>query len=232
MPASKYFTVKAAYYPACTCLPMDGTYNNDNIGDFKLRPKVISALNMYHKQAQQVEVPFGETVDITTRLGRIRLYGASEDWGMEENIKRVSSLYYPTEREMYEEVSTAVLNSNSMWVRAAFGGSSVLFTGDTMKKREDDNDEGLERMIAYYGEELRSNIIKFPHHGQSRNPACPLVKAHLLSREGENCCILTGNKGALEAGAVLSQLDVPWLDIEKKNVVYALRESGMERVDV
>lgn len=232
LPNNKYFTVKAAYYPACTCLPMDGTYNNGNIGDYKLRPKVISALNVYHRQAQHVEVPYGEKMDIETRLGHIRLYGASEDWGTAENVKRVSELYYPTEREMYEEVSTAVLNSNSMWVRAEFGGSSILFTGDTMKKREDADDEGLERMIACYGEELRSNIIKFPHHGQSRNPACPLVKEHLLSREGEVCCVLTGNKGALDAGTVLTQLNVPWKDIEKKNVVYSLRESGMTAIDV
>lgn len=232
LPDNKHFTVRAAYYPACTCLPMDGTYNNSNIGDFKLRPKVIQALNTYHKQAQQIEVPFGEKMDVETKFGSLCLYGASEDWGTEENVQRVSALYYPTAQEMYEEVSTAVLNSNSMWVRAAFGGSSVLFTGDTMKKCADDHDEGLERMIAYYGEELRSNIIKFPHHGQSRNPACPLVKAHLLSQEGETCCILTGNKGVLEAGEVLTQLNVPWQDIEKKNVVYSLRESGMAAIDV
>lgn len=232
LPDKKHFTVKAAYYPACTCLPMDGTYNNSNIGDFKFRPQVIQELNTYQKQAQQIEVPYGEKMDIETRLGHIRLYGASEDWGTEENLRRVAELYYPTESQMYEEVSTAVLNSNSMWVRAEYGGNSILFTGDTMKKREDDNDEGLERMIAYYGEELRSNIIKFPHHGQSRNPACPLVKEHLFSKEGENCCILTGNKGALDAGTILTQLNVPWKDIEKKNVVYSLRESGMAAIEV
>lgn len=232
LPAKQYFTVKAAYYPAKTCLPMDGTYNNSNIGDYKLRPKVISALNMYHKQAQHIEVPYGEKMDIETRLGQIRLYGASEDWGTAENLKRVAELYYPTEQQMYDEVSTAVLNSNSVWVRAEFGGNSILFTGDTMKKCEDAQDEGLERMIAYYGEELRSNIIKFPHHGQSRNPACPLVKEHLLSKTGEVCCILTGNKGALDAGTVLTQMNVPWQDIEKKNVVYSLRESGMAAIDV
>lgn len=227
LPASKYFTVKAAYYPACTCLPMDGTYNNANIGDFKLRPKVINALNTYHKSALQVEVPYGEKLDIQTRLGQIRLYGASEDWGTAENVRRCNELYYPTAHEMYEEISTAVLNSNSVWVRAEYGGNSILFTGDTMKKSETDHDEGLERMIAFYGDELRSNIIKFPHHGQSRNPACPIVKDYLFTQSGEHCCILTGNKGALHAGTVLTQLGVAWKDIERNNVVYSLRDSGM-----
>ncbi|MBQ4552766.1 MAG: hypothetical protein IJA59_07425 [Clostridia bacterium] len=232
LPARQYFTIRAAYLPAATCLPMDGTYNNNNIGEFKFRAKMIYALQTYHKQAQIIEVPFGEKMDIETRLGHIRLYGANEDWGTPENLKRVSELYYPTEAQMYDEVSTAVLNSNSMWMRAEYGGNSILFTGDTMKKREDDHDEGLERMIAYYGEEVRSNIVKFPHHGQSRNPACPLVKEYLLSKEGENCCILTGNKGSLEAGTVLSAMNVPWKDIERKNVVYSLRESGMTAIDV
>lgn len=231
LPCSKYFSVKAAYYPACTALPMDGTYDNDNIGDYKLRPKVISALNIYHSSAVQREVAYGEKLKIDSRLGEIVLYGGSEDWGTPENVQRISELYYPTAIQMYDEVSTAVLNSNSMWVRAQFGDHSVLFTGDVMKKSESDHDEGLERMIAYYGEELRSNIIKFPHHGQSRNAACPLVKEHLLALEGETCCILTGNKGGLQAGTELSKLGVDWKDIERANVVYSLREDGMENLN-
>lgn len=229
---NKYIAIKAAYYPVATALPQDGTYKNNNNGEFKWRPKVISALNTYHKAAPQIEVPYGQTIDLETRIGHIRLYGASEDWGTQENIKRCGELYYPTPTEMYEDISTAVLNSNSTWVRAEFGGHSVLFTGDTMKKVESADDEGLERMIAYYGEELRSNIVKFPHHGQSRKHACPQVREQLLAREGETCCILTGNRGPIDAGPVLTQLGVAWKDIERGNVVYSLRESGMEAVEV
>ena len=55
------------------------------------------------------------------------------------------------------------LNDSSITVKIIFKGSSVLFCGDIMPS-------SMERLISY-GDFLRSDIIKVPHHGGSLKPA-------------------------------------------------------------
>ena len=89
----------------------------------------------------------------------------------------------------------------------------MLFTGDIMKKKSDREDEPMDRMIAHYGAEtLRSDIVKYPHHGISRNPAAKPV-SQLLLKEGGVVVLTT--KGAREkAGQMLAIYDAAFVTTE------------------
>jgi len=230
--AHKYMRMLSAYYPAPTVLDQSGVYDNSKNSDIDDRQSVLSALTRVWPQAEQHEIGFGDTYIVDTNIGELKLFASDMDWGTPENAKYAEDVYYPTDLAARRaDMPVAVVNCNCLWMRFAFAGHSVLFTGDTMKKKTDVNDEPLDRFIAYYGgEALKSDIIKYPHHGLSRNPAALPIQQHLITDHELACCILTGNKAGEKAGAALDKVGVKWYDIDGGTVVYSLTEDGLSKI--
>lgn len=231
-PAAPKLRLNALYYPASTQLPRDGTYKNDANDDIMKRYKVLSAVNTFHrKYCPQYEVPFGETMDVPSALGSIRLYASPVDWGEGEYLKWMHENHFAAKPELiYGGMATEVLNGNCLWLRAEYAGHSALYTGDTNKKFADRTDESFDLFLQKYGEALRSDLIKFPHHGRGRDAACAPCKEHLMTADPLAACILSGVDGPELAGAVLSKMNVKWYDLNTTDVVYAIKESGMEKL--
>ena len=220
------------YFPAATALTRDGTYKNDANDDLLKRYKVLTTVNTFHrKYCPQYEVPFGETMDVPSLLGNIRLYASPVDWGAGEYVKWMEDYHFAAKpQNIHSGMATEVINGNCLWMRVEYAGHSVLFTGDTNKKFENRDDEALDLFIARYGEELRSDIVKFPHHGRGRDAACKPCKAHLMTSDPLAACILSGVDGHELAGKVLDTLNVPWYDLNTSDVAYVIKDSGMEKV--
>ena len=220
------------YFPAATALTRDGTYNNDANDDLLKRYKVLTTVNTFHrKYCPQYEVPFGETMDVPSLLGNIRLYASPVDWGAGEYVKWMEDYHFAAKpQNIHSGMATEVINGNCLWMRVEYAGHSVLFTGDTNKKFENRDDEALDLFIARYGEELRSDIVKFPHHGRGRDAACKPCKAHLMTSDPLAACILSGVDGPELAGKVLDTLNIPWYDLNTSDVAYVIKDSGMEKV--
>jgi len=228
-PANNQLRVKAAYYPASTQLPQDGTYDNEKNDDIGRRESVLSALDTFQKGCEKHELPFGEKVELQTMLGSICLYASPADWGTGEYLEFMRTLHFAGNTfKVASGMGTEVLNGNCMWVRAEYAGHSVLFTGDTNKKYAMRKDEAYDLFIEKYGEELRSDIVKFPHHGRGRDAACQRTRDSLLTQNGESACILSGVDGPELAGKKLTKLNVPWYDLNSASVLYTIKESGAE----
>ena len=150
-----------------------------------------------------------------------------QDWGEGEALKYIEDVYYgtATAAKRKADVPVAVVNANSMWIRLTLGDSSALFTGDIMKKKNR-SDEPFDRMIDAYGESLRSNVVKYPHHGVSRNPAAVGVAQRLMAKDG--VAVLT-TKGARDAsGAQLAALGANYVTTEDGSYVFILRANNVE----
>ena len=228
-PANNQLRVKAAYYPAPTQLPQDGTYDNEKNDDISRRESVLSALDTFQKGCEKHELPFGEKAELKTMLGSICLYASPADWGTGTYLDFMCKLHFAGNTfKVSSGMGTEVLNGNCMWVRAEFAGHSVLFTGDTNKKYAMRKDEAYDLFIEKYGEELRSDIVKFPHHGRGRDAACQRTRDCLLTQNGESACILSGSDGPKLAGKKLTKLGVPWYDLNNGSVLYTVRESGAQ----
>lgn len=230
--ANKFLRMLSAYYPAPTVLDQSGVYDNSKNSDIDDRAAVLSTLNRSWPDAEQHEIGFGDTYIVDTNMGELKLFASDMDWGTPENAKYTEEVYYPTDLAARRaDMPVAVVNCNCLWMRFAFAGHSVLFTGDTMKKKTDVHDEPLDRFIAYYGDEaLKSDIVKYPHHGLSRNPAAQPIKDHLITDHAEACCILTGHQAGEKAGAALDKVNVKWYDIDSGSVIFTLTEDGLNKI--
>lgn len=229
---NKFLRILSAYYPAPTVLDQSGVYDNSKNSDIDDRKGVLSTLSRTWPEAEQHEIDFGDTYIVDTNIGELKLFANDIDWGTPENVKYTENVYYPDNpADRRTDMPVAVVNCNCLWMRFAYAGHSVLFTGDTMKKKENIHDEPLDRFIAYYGSEaLKSDIIKYPHHGLSRNPAALPIKQHLITDHELACCILTGNKAGEKAGAALDKVGVKWYDIDSGSVVYTLTDAGITKI--
>lgn len=226
--ASRYLRINAVYMPAATALDQSGVYENGNNSDLDNRPSVLSALEKYQPQAETHVVEFGDVRAVPLNVGELTLYASPVDWGTSEYAEKVGKLYYAgNAAKRRTDTPVAVLNANCLWMRFSFAGHSILFTGDVMKKLETGNAEALDLFVQEYGEALRSDVVKFPHHGLSRDKACRPVRDSLMTNDEMAACVLTGNGAAEKIGALLSAMNVTWYDIESGSVVYALTEEGI-----
>jgi len=222
--------VNVSEYPETLTLQLAGV--PDGEGTSKMLTGERNAVNTFHrKYCPQHEVPFGETMDVPSTLGSIRLYASPVDWGAGEYVKWMEDYHFAAKpQNIHSGMATEVINGNCLWMRVSYAGRSVLFTGDTNKKFEDRNDEALDLFIARYGEELRSDIVKFPHHGRGRDAACAPCKAHLMTDTPLSACILSGVDGPELAGKVLDTMNVPWYDLNTSDAAYVIKDSGMEKI--
>ncbi len=227
--SSGMLEIKALYLPPATQMPVDGTYDDSANGDHMHRPRLLDAMARYAPDAPICCPDFGETIEVPLACGKATIYAPLQDYGTPEGLEYVRSVYYEgkTEAKMHDDVPVAVVNANSMWIRIELGESSMLFTGDIMKKKDGRTDEPFDNMIAAYGEALRSDIVKYPHHGISRNPAAEPLSKYLLE---ENGMVVLTTKGARDAsGARLAALGTPFVTTEDGSYTFILDAAGWQQ---
>jgi len=227
--ANKRFAVTEAYIPQATCLPL-GIYDDDENSDQRERVVFLSMMEKYHPEAMIRVLDWGETCLVPTEIGKVQLFAQTEDWGKEEKLKLFTVDYgYKGRYNEGEAIPICVLNANCLWMRAALEDHSFLFTGDVEKRISVRRDEPLDNFVTAYGEELRSDIIKYPHHGQMRTAAAGSIKRSLITQKEEAICILTASDGWEDAGYALTKLSMPWLDLEKGSIFFTVKDGKLTR---
>ena len=226
---SKFFELEKLYLPEATALPADGTYLDSHNSDVAERVALLRQVGQFQKQAKVHTVPFAAKEEIPCEGGTIEMYGPAADWGDGEGLRYVVDTYYgsASSEKRKSDVPTAVINSNCVWYRFVCYGKSVLFTGDVMKKTKRD-DEPFDRMIGLYGaENLRSDIVKYPHHGILRNPAAPRLVGDLLLDPQRSFVIVTAGTAYRESVPALAPYGVQVRDASKKDVRFSLAKPAI-----
>lgn len=226
---AKMLAVEALYLPEKSTLPIDNTYDDTSNGDYGHRGKLLEAMAQYAGSTPVHIIGFRQTTEVPLAAGSMKLYGAESDFGTPDGLRYIQDTYYSglPLAQIRSDIPTAVINSNSIWVRFTIGTTSALFTGDTMKKKSFLHNESFDRMIAFYGEELRSDIIKYPHHGISRNPAAVPLTDFLFQPNG--IVVLTTAKARTNAGAELLVLRTPFVTTEDGDYTFVMTETGYEK---
>lgn len=225
---SSLFTIDAIYMPPATALTTDGTYNNTKNGDVKYRPRLFDLIKRYTPDTPVYELEYGQTLEFPLACGNAKIYAPLEDWGIGDKLNYIERVYYAGSgaAKRKDDVPVAVVNANCQWLRVTLGEYSVLFPGDIMKKKSDRSDEALDIMTNLYKDEVASDIVKYPHHGISRNPAAPIVRYQLLKRDG---IVVLTTEGAREAGGKqLEALNANYVTTEDGSYTFIIDENGIE----
>ena len=225
-----YVAIDALYLPPATALATDGAYNNTRNGDLMHRPRILSALMDHAPQAALYTLAYGETRTLPLPGGCLRLFAPDRDWGAPAGVDYVLRHYMadaPAER-VFSNMPVRVLNCNCMWIQAEVGGHSMLFPGDAVKKLPQRDDESLDCMLAAYGELLRSDVVKYPHHGVKRNEAASMVASEL--RKGNGPAVLACSDAEKEAAPILDALGVPHMNLADGTQVFVLSAEGVQYI--
>lgn len=229
MRTNKKLHVSEAYLPPCAGLER-GIYSDAHNGDLTHRPKFLAAMEKYHPDGQVHVLDFGETRLVPTDIGEVRVFAPVNDWSAPDKMLRFDHEYgYITSDRRHISLPQAATNANSVWLRVALGDYAFLFTGDVEKRLADRNDEAMDEIIAAYGEALRSDVIKYPHHGQVRNAAAAVIRDQLITDKAESVCILTAPNGRSQAGVALTDLGMPWIDLESGSIFFTVKDGKMTR---
>jgi len=104
------------------------------------------------------------------------------------------------------------VNNSSVIVKIVYGKRSFLFTGDIEKEAED--------ILLNYGDLLKADVIKIPHHGSKTSSTLELLKLvkpqHAVISLGKN------NKFKFPSPSViqrLTDLDIPFIRTDKNGAV-------------
>ena len=224
----KFFTIDALYMSPATALVTDNTYDDSSNGDATHRAKLLSAMQNYAPDAPVYTLEYAQTLTFPLSCGQATLYAPVQDYGVGEGLSYIKDVYYPgkADKDIRSDVPTAVLNVNSMWLRVELGEKSVLFTGDVMKKKADRADEPMDEMIAYYGADvLRSDIVKYPHHGISRDAAAKPVSEQLLKDGG--VAVLTTKGARDKAGTQLALYNAAFVTTEDGTQTFTMTCSSI-----
>lgn len=224
----QYFHFTEAYLPPITSL-VTGVYNDRMNGDRWERVRYMSAIETYQPQAKIRLLEYGESLVIPTDIGEVRLFAPPFDWGENDERLRMFETFYGYKREVFvrpDAIPICVVNGNSMCMRVSLDDWSFLFTGDIEKRISNRSDEPLDVMVAEYGEDaLRSDIIKYPHHGQQRNAAAKVIQYQLITDKPESICILTASDGWDQAGHELNKRNMPWMDLRQGSILYTVKDN-------
>lgn len=72
-------------------------------------------------------------------------------------------------KEHFQDTSSDI-NNNSVVIKLTYGEVSFLFTGDIQSEAE-------KELVRLYGQELKSTILKVPHHGDSSSSTLEFIQA-------------------------------------------------------
>lgn len=78
-----------------------------------------------------------------------------------------------------DSITGDFLNDSSVVCRLSYGGVRILFTGDATRAVEG-------ALVEQYGDDLRADVIKVPHHGSTDASSRPFVQA-VGARESVMC---------------------------------------------
>ena len=228
MKKKKYFHFSEAYLPPITSL-VKGVYNDEMNGDLHERVAYMSVIEAYQPQAKVHVMDYGESIIIPTDIGEVRLFAPPFDWGENDERLRMFEIFYGYKREVFvrpDAIPICVVNANSICMRVALGEHSFLFTGDIEKRIANRTDEPLDVIIAEYGADaFKSDIIKYPHHGQQRNAAARVIQKQLITDKPEAISILTASDGWDQAGHELKKRNMPWMDLRSGSILYTVKDN-------
>ena len=229
LPCRKFLRVTAAYFGAPSVFTKDTNHFTLHNGDLSHRPNFLRIAACYQPMMEKHVFAFGESGTLPLQNGKIEFFMPPKDWGEKQTADFIAEYYQQNDpKKVYESLSVGVVNANSLWMRITSRGQSLLLTGD-VTKRFDDKEEAMNQVIAYYGEKLRSHVVKMPHHGLGRNQTVALIKAHLLIPGEHACVVLTGNKGEEIAGDTLREYDLPFIGNNQGEIEFSFTEGGLIR---
>ena len=174
---SPYIEVDTVYMPPDGGL--DVRYGKS--GDVKYRASLARAISEYQPGARVIDVRFGTenrlTIPMSAENDNGPVITVCPPWINSGSPERVALLIKALkDGEENPNISTLVVNNNSVWIHVRFGARTFLFTGDTVKKNKPMGYEMPEEMIAAYADVLgQVDVVKFFHHGYKRDAAVNAV---------------------------------------------------------
>lgn len=226
-----FIHVKRVYYPHISVYAQDTNHDENSNGDIGLRTRFMLSQKAYQPLADMVDMDFDVCRTVPFGAGKITLMMPDCDWGTEENRLKVADFYEHaemTEEKRRKAMPVQVVNSNCLCARIEFANRSMLLTGDAMKKTERDG-EPFDLLVKQYAHLMRADIVKYPHHGQARNPAWKVIRDHMLIPSPDAMVVLTGHKGCEQAGKFLTANDMLWMDINEKTLTFTITKGGSIR---
>lgn len=226
---SPFIRVKRVYYPHISAYAQDTNHDENSNGDKGIRTRFMLSQKAYQPLAEMIELPFNDCRTLPFGAGKITLMMPEYDWGLPEYrelIYKINNHAEMTEEKRRTAMPVRVVNANCLLARIEYAGRSMLLTGDGMKRTYEYDDEPFDRIVHQYGDKMRADIVKYPHHGQGRNPAWKVICDHMLIPGPDAMVVLTGNDGYNQAGIVLSENNLPWMDIREKTLTFTITEDG------
>lgn len=224
-----FLRVKRVYYPRISEYAKDNDHDENCNGDKGIRTRFMLSQKAYQPLADMVEMDFNTQRTVPFGAGSVTLMMPDRDWGTPENAREVSRIYKHAEmkpEKRRQALPVQVVNSNCIVAKIEYQGRAMLLTGDAMKKNFDSDDEPLDLLVKQYRGKLRADIVKFPHHGQARNPAWKIVRDEMLIPSPDMMVVLTGHDGRNQGGKYLTENNVPWMDINDDTLTFTIEKDG------
>lgn len=146
--------------------------------DKKYREPFMKAVEKHHPRAIVKEIGYGEENAFSIECGdmEIDFYPFPFDPCGQDYISYMCEIYSTlvfsdaSTAGVKAKASTFALNAGSLWVRFKLGDNTFLFTGDTMKRFEDCENEAVDIMMKTYSERIgKVTVLKYVHHGYARD---------------------------------------------------------------
>lgn len=173
---NEYISISTIYYGGP--LNVDPEINKiSRNGDVIYRARLEKIIPELRPDCKLIEVDFGKEhmLKFRTNSGlehevEFTCLPASADWSQGERYEYMREYYDIIEKPHRTNVYT--INSSSIWLHIRLGKNTFLFTGDTIKRRDDLCDEALDEMAALYVDEYSPvTVLKYVHHGIKRECA-------------------------------------------------------------
>ena len=174
---SPYIEVDTVYMPPDSGL--NKKYGNS--GDIKYRSVFAAAMAEYQPEAKRIDVAFGAenrlVIPMSANETNSPVITLCPPWINSADPERAALLINALKPgEENPDISTLVVNNNSVWIHVRFGERTFLFTGDTVKKTKPMGYEMPEEMIEAYSDVLgQVDVVKYLHHGYKRDGAAEVM---------------------------------------------------------
>lgn len=167
--SSPYIFVEKAYLPPSTQY-YDEVLSKDWDGDYKYRAIVKNIFEQYQPVCEIINIPFSSSeIFAFNKCGvMFTILPPTKDWGIPEYVEYSKEMY---SKDAPHSLPVSIVNSNSMWLLVEYKKVRFLFTGDSMKKTNR-NDESFDVMLHNWKTNIGNiDVMKYPHHGIYRDPA-------------------------------------------------------------